>query len=651
MSGIYGPDPTTWTATTIERRIAYWRELWQELVDYRHHFRGLSLKSPHLLLREIADEADDGFRNKHSATYLQGQLCALGNDDPALRADGAAFKVLRQEIEKRRPGHLRALAQSAMVQFTSGSYSCFHCRELKRIILSPHSKDDVSRLIFTSQVLIIELVMLGYSWEYIRSRPSVIMADCKNVGSAVITDYPYEVPLDPYKGPTGEVDEVRYCAAIEAHVSGLTTSDRLERFAKFFRPEHRTTHYIFQIEGLRPDFHDPTREMELGNVTLYSPSARKFLYSDAHSIFNADETFRSEDGAVFINAAVAVSGLAGDDSSGLTKALQDTDRALGFISAYIGGRKPFKPNATSFLRGDEERKAAGGTSHIGNRLIDVLESANLKDAGIYLKQERLDAASALLDASAESRSDIQRRLLLAFRWLRKATESTYPEDMLLFSWVVIETLLGADDAASAMSSNDNSPTRIERAMDLIPAVALRAFRWGLLHSVRDRLVHELESIPPSITFPADLMKAAGLIRKPYTSYSLTEMLPHLPRLREHLKGQRLDDWLRHAEEFYSTPKFAARVYEERLRSITEQVVLIYRLRNRIVHSAHYEHPFLPYYARAAEGLAETATLAVFDAFVENREAVVSEVLLRRYSETQILLERLKGGEKVDLLAD
>lgn len=651
MPFINGPGPPEWTARTIEHRVAYWRELWQELVDFRHGFRGLSLKSPHLLLREIADEADDGFRNKDSAKYLKSQLYALVEEDPALRADGAAFKVLRQELEKRRPGHLRALARSAMVQFIRGSYSCFHCEELKRIILTPRPKDGASTLIFTSQVLIIELVMLGYSWDYIRSRPSVITAGCRNMGSAVVTDYPCEVPIDPYKEPNGEVDVVRYNEAVEAHVSGLTTSDRLERFARFFQPEHRTTYYIFQVEGLRPDFQDPSREMELGNVTLYSPSARKFLYPNADSILNADEKFRAEDGAVFINAAVAVSSLAGDDGSGLTKALQDTDRALGFISAYIGGGKPFKPNAASFLRGDDEKKVAESTSYFGNRMSDVMESANLKDAGIYLKQERLDAASALLDESAESRSDIQRRLLLAFRWLRKATESAYLEDRLLFSWVVIETLLGADDAASAMSSEDDSPTRIERAMDLIPAVALRGFRWSQLSFVHDRLVNELKSSSPSITFPEDLKEAAGLVWKPYTSYSLAKMRPHIPKLREHLKGQRLDDWLRHAEEFYSTPKIAARVYEDRLKSIKEQVVLIYRLRNRIVHSAHYEHPFLSYYARAAEGLAETATLAVFDAFVDNRNAVVSEVLLRCYSETQILIERLNRGETVDLLAD
>ena len=447
MSGIYGPDPTAWTATTIERRVAYWRELWQELVDYRHHFRGLSLKSPHLLLREIADEADDGFRNKHSSKYLKNQLGALANEDPALRADGAAFSVLRRELEQKRPGHLRALAESAMVLFTSGRYSRFHCGELKRIILAPLNKDGASTLIFTSQVLIIELVMLGYSWDYIRSRPSVIMAGYRNMGSAIITDYPHAVPVDPYKGPNGEVDVVRYCEAVAAYLSGLTTSDRLERFSKFFQPEQRTTYYVFPVEGLRPDFDDPSREMALGNVTLYCPLARKFLHPDAHSIFDTDETFGSENGAVFINAAVAVSGLAGDDRSGLARAIHDTDRALGFISAYIGGKKPFKPNAASFLIGDEERRAAGVTTHFGDRRIDVSESANLKDAGIYLKQERLDAASALLDASSESRSDIQRRLLLAFRWLRKATESTYPEDMLLFSWVVIETLLGADDAA------------------------------------------------------------------------------------------------------------------------------------------------------------------------------------------------------------
>jgi hypothetical protein len=650
MSELAGPDPTAWGAKSTESRLEYWRELWEDLVTFRDHFRGLSVKNPHVLLHELLCELEDGFRNKHSFQFLKTELHGLVSADPAIRADPSAFRLLLQELDKKRRGHLRAICENALKYFTTGGYSRFHCGELTRILLEPAKRDGYGNLLFTSETLIVELIELGYSWTFIGEIPSAILAMYSKTEVFVDTKYPYELAIDPFRQKDGTFDRVGYFAALEGVLQSLTPADRLTRFAKYFSPVRNRSYYIFQVEGLRPDYQDPGHELDIGNVTLYWPHNRNFLEPSEMPIGKEDEAFGLGPESAFISAAVSVERLVCDREAGLEMALQDAERAIDLVNAYVASKKPYRINRDSYLVGDDKKRTMGSTFSFSDGRLRFAESANLKDVKLDLKEGRLAAAAAIQRSMVDTRCDTEKRLVWGFRWLRKAEEATRPEDALLFSWVVIETLLGSEDPALAVSPDDK-PTQVERAMDFLPAVSLQYFRWAVLRMIRARLIQAVQSIPEQAEFPPELEKEAGLEIIPYRTYNLRQLLQVIPQLRTHLSGRRLDDWLIHAERFFSEPKFAAETYERRLRSLRDQVAVIYRLRNRIVHSANYEHPFMSYHAEQAQHLAESTLKTIFNAYSQNRDSTVSDVLDHVLTDIQLLIERLKAGEKLDLLAD
>jgi hypothetical protein len=650
MSELPGPEPAAWAAKTADGRLEYWRELWEDLVTFRNHFRGLSAKNPHVLLREILCEIEDGFPNKHSFQFLQKELNDFVKADPALRADPSAFQLLLQEFAKRRRGHLRAICDAALRPFTMGEYSRFHCKELERILLEPKPRDGYSNLLFTSETLIVELVGLGYSWPFIAAMPSAILAGYRKIGGHVDATYPHELSSELFRQQDGALDRAGYEAALERMLENLTPADRLARFAKYFSPRRDKSYYVFQVEGLRPDYQDPDHELDIGNVTLYWPYNRKFLAASEGPLGDADEAFGLPQDSAFINAAVSVDRLACDREAGLEMAVQDAERAIDLVSAYIAGPRPYRINRDSYRIGDDAKRLAGSTFYFPSDQLRFAESTNLKDVKLSLRDERLTAAAAIQSSMVDTRCDTEKRLVWGFRWLRKAEEATRSEDTLLFSWVVIETLLGSDDPGFAISA-DGKPSQVGRAMEIIPAVDVKYLRWAVLRVLRARLRQAVHSVPRQTELPPALSSEAGLDMIPYQTYNLGRFLQVIPQLRVHLSGRRLDDWLAHAQRFFSDPKFAAEAYERRLRTLRDQVALIYRLRNRIVHSANYEHPFMSYHADQARHLAEAALKTVFDAYSRNTESTVSDVLARVLTDVQLLIERLKAGEKLDLLAD
>lgn len=647
MSELSGPDSATWASWDVTERVNYWHQLWEDLVDWRHDFRGLELRSPHLLVRDLSDEIDAGLRNPHNVRYFQRELDNFIKFDRTLKPFSATLRLLRQQFGKPRLGYFKELCRALLDQFGSWGYAKAQVAELKRIVTNPAKDDGYDGLLRASESLIIELSLKGYSWKFIHALPSNILANYSERGGHIITDFPHDLDDRPFKTSSANFDYFAYNAALKKLLDDLTPGTRIERIAPFLDAAPVTRYFIFQIEGLRPDFQDPAHNLAVGNVSFYWPREHRFLEP---SELEEDETFGADEDCTFINVAVRAIALPRDNESGWTAAVQDAERALDVLRAYIGDRRAFRVRKHQYIVGDDSRKSAGAAHSFAQDLVVYMESANIKDAKITLKDELLRRVSALVEAVPSVRTDIERRLLWSLRWLRKAEEVTNPEDTLLFNWIVLETLAGVGTGTPGTIQNaEEEASPIEFAKEVIPSIVLENLRFEVAHNLHRRLVSDLSAVPRRLTLPEELITRCHLKPAPYSQINLADLVAHLDKLEPHVARSRLADWIAHARQFYSDPSAALKIFERRRNSLSNYLLLIYRLRNRIVHSAHHEHAFLQHYARQAEMLAGSTLRSVLESYALGGRRSVREILLAAHSQVSILAERLKDQEKFDLL--
>jgi hypothetical protein len=87
----------------------------------------------------------------------------------------------------------------------------------------------------------------------------------------------------------------------------------------------------------------------------------------------------------------------------------------------------------------------------------------------------------------------------------------------------------------------------------------------------------------------------------------------------------------------------------RVRATKDELLMLYRLRNRIVHNAHYDNSLLPLWIEKARRYAgNTIRQVLHDLFV-GRERSIESSLLRYHVALARVQERLEKGMSVDFL--
>jgi hypothetical protein len=102
-------------------------------------------------------------------------------------------------------------------------------------------------------------------------------------------------------------------------------------------------------------------------------------------------------------------------------------------------------------------------------------------------------------------------------------------------------------------------------------------------------------------------------------------------------------------KFYNEKKTAQNYIEKYINEIEEDLLLIYRYRNKIVHNAHYDTIILPYYTTKIMNYSGNLIRRILYEKENNRQDSIEEILISLYSKKNILIDKLKNNINVDLL--
>jgi hypothetical protein len=458
----------------------------------------------------------------------------------------------------------------------------------------------------------------------------------------LLTSFPVSLRQDDYYRD-GVFDVDRYNRTLREQIDSLDVTQRIRSLRLYYEAQPRNGYFIFEVEGLKGDC-----EFTIGPVNFYSPQIKRYVRGqDGHS--REIEFFNRTDER-YLNAAVEVTFI--DAQAAQAAAVEKLEKALDLLRFFISITAVLEVRKESYIVADQDgHLIAGGasTSAVTRRWFDSFDF-NLRPIEGIAEGQVNPQIQRTAERIFETDSGIDRRIGDSLHWFRKGIESTRPEDQLISFWIAIETLVGFRPSQSNLILDHGQEERKFRlAQDLISATDLQYFifdvGFNLYHYISDLLQNG------SLTVPLEIVNRCGLKPAPgrEIKIDLRPFVRNLAEFSNYVERKIIKDKCTFTIAFYQQNSDTATTeMRNRIRQTKDEVLLIYRYRNKIVHNARFDTQILPYFARRARSHSERLLKRVIDARAEDGIGSIEEILARVRVRTHRILEGVER-KALDLL--
>lgn len=646
-------NPFLWdgyTVVQVNEKIRYWVDLWETLIDeLGSPASGLDLSNPHLIVRNIIDEiVFNHFQNPDNKAFFKKKLEFFIENDPATKKLFASdLALVRREFGSSRLAYLLQLARAIDQAYSTSNYLDELYSALRSIFTTPSwQQGEPESIAVISQCLIVELLLKGYSLETIKGFPAKLFD--RTTGLHFFHGFPTNINESDYV-KDGQLDIVAYRAAVQASVDAASIEERLAFFRTLFSPKPKPVYMIYQIEGLKGDDLDIT----VGNVNLYSPKKKRYVKTvpGGQDNYRQEELFACSLDACFANAAVHVQDI--DTAASERLAVSAIEKALDLFRTFVSSDVAFKVMSHQFIRVSPEGEYWGSGQRGRSRTDPAYKhfrSVDLAELSKYaFANEFLDSAGRILFERAGW--DVGQKMAYSLHWYRKAEESETPEDRLLGYWIVLENIVAVEKSDHNVLLPDNKKeTKFSLISELVPPIEASLFLANAAGNLYQKLVRLMTSSTngrPHLTLPEGVTKNAML--NPGSTVNLPTFVERLQEVADAIDRKTIKDSVLAVRRFYTNVQFAKDEISRRVQNVKDDLLLIYRLRNLIVHNAHHEHEnvIVPYYVDRIRSYAGNTLRQVLNDVCTGRERSVEQSLMRYHVTLSRIREKLEKNVAVD----
>ncbi|MFY9224225.1 MAG: hypothetical protein WAQ98_16255 [Blastocatellia bacterium] len=639
---------------TISEKIQYWGELWEDLVEnFEKGFFGLKLNSPHLLILDIIEEFSyQGTINKDNKNLLQCEVDRLIKVDPVIQNEFKAdFQLIRKYMGSGEHFLLVHCCKDILKNFTSGMYfkALFgYLRELLKIdTISP---DEEESLKLINQHMIVDFMIKGFHLNTIKDIPSKLFDKYRIIGAYVSTSYPHNTDANNFVD--GDVfDRSAYNTAVRDLIDNLTVSERIEQLLVIYLKPISQATFIFHLAN--PDIKS-NEDFRVGEVDIYSPIRKQFLTPEVinnvgeQPLDPSEEFFGISRDRGILNIAVSIPYV--DVLAGKEVALELMEKALNFFHFKFSSYAIPVINKQRFIMVDYTQPYVhtSYSSSINYNPINI----DSRLLNTIISESSRNKADSLI-RNHNSLSVTQQKIMNALRWFNKAEKANNYEDKLLNYWIVIESLIPT--SLECILPNDARKSDINLIKEILPSHhifhLINKLGWFVHDVIRQKRWNNKLDISDSV--------AEQIINEVcHVSYELYEVMsikPFIQRINEFenaINDRLVKSKIAFVKEIYQNPNPKAwlKTINKINTEIKNEITLIYRLRNKIVHDAHYHSDIIPSYALIAKKHATNLLSAIFQEY-DPKDATKSleDIIMASYIKSKRIIERVERNLPVDLL--
>lgn len=588
----------------VNSALIYWADYWKEKSELFGHLEyGSRFENPRTLLRLIQDEINFNglektemkqFFSERVKYYLMNTFCL----DSKLQV---AFDILKGAIPSQPSDYVYTVAHETEKEMDNGGYFRFLVTTLKTMLVNNES--DLSKIKRVCDILIIEFILAGYKIEYVKNVPRKVMAFYAEISEGIVsTDFPHRVDYSQYKVHETEYGNKKYFEQVKAEINALTISDRIEAINSLYFKEEESITLIFQLRGIRGEVGD----FKFDNVHIYSPKAFSYI-TDKNSIVRNSDAFSDLAHNSVTPANIAVTLSSRDPESSKMLAVSKAREVLNLFRFYLSSDVELSVNSLSCHAVDSQGRVCWQSSHSNPKEDSWMwsfHSIEVNDLSIMKNNGKDVFENFYRDLKGQQISLFaQEQVTHALHFFAKGMQSELPEDRLVNFWVCLEKLVA--DKKTLFSLNRS---KFDLISILLPPVMLNRYltnkAWTCFYFMRGLygssqgsrkllpLTKELATKVQFETVKGDTIHLIGFVD------NLNEILGSAER---EIIREKISD----LQGFYFDNKKSIDIFDKVHKGIRDDLLLIYRLRNKIVHDAHFDQVSIDIWANRLESYAKS----------------------------------------------
>ena len=536
-----------------------------------------SLISPHFLVNEIIIELNinekdnskhlDYFKdtaNTQKSFYFlfTPELCAL-------------WDMLIKKLQNPNKDILLKIANDIQSIFMTDDFLSYLEDKTKNIIFDKKDKNKIQKCAI---VIIFEFIYRQFEIKTISTLCDKVFSSYNEIdypdGKHFITSYPYKsIITDPKK----------YNQIVKEEVINLQLIDRFQRIFELLKQPEKTIYIVFYVKGLHL-----SQEETFENITFYNPLIKK----KCNGVISDQELFHDANYEIGSNAIVKIS--CKDSLFGVNIAKKQVSNICDYLRLIYKTEANYEIHSNEYLICDEKLNVI--STSIGNNSnpffdlnIDIIQNNNKEDISVIYK--RLYANISTSDSKIINDT---------LHFYRKGIETSNQEEQLLNLWISLENLFSG--VSIIFSKNNEDRTKFSKICDCLINHFIFRYFYSCGWSLYDKFNYYFTSVNvvnsrsiSRIVLPDDACKIINNMIAPGKRFSLFDFINLLSSYDTCTDNNVFNEELIKTVEFYKDNKKFINTINSIEATIKNELLMIYRQRNQIVHKASYDNSLLDYY--------------------------------------------------------
>ena len=609
------------TNTPLKFWLKYWDHRIKELCDLDDY--GIQLNSPHFLLSEIISEIEhNDFANRDNRSLFKELLGRI------LKLDCAFSELYKVETGvalknwDNSPLVVKTILEKILLSMNEHHYLNRIADKLQSILeikqeLNENCKDEIC---LYTDLFIQEIVCLGVNIEDVSAlikEDNVLISDLSNV--VLCGDSFYELQRKDF------VSDEEYHKAVSVRYKSRSAKEYISNILTHFHKEAKNGHVILRLLGVKGSisyhFHD---------VHLYSIDRATYLPEDSLN------EIEKPDSSKYVNIAVAVKHRFLNTSINYAK--QRVESLLDYLSFNIRSKDKLSISK-QFAAIVVDGQVCGSHHSVEDDVNHMRQHRDLMAFDLTPYGDNINDWLKEFTENSDISNNTFKEISKSTHWYRKAKCATKFEDKLLYSWIALESILKVSNSI-LVNINPKDSSIINVAKVICSSVMARNKFYSYANNMYTHLVMTTQQFNNYYGFTSKTIESAKLNIQPGDKIELTKFFVELPRLIAEINDEIFKRDLIALQSFYEDKKCIIDFKS----LVSDDVTLIYRLRNMIVHNAVCPEFIIKLYAYKAQYISGSLIQAV--RYHYNKHGMdIGNTLLKIYSEYQILESNISSEIK------
>lgn len=606
----------------------YWKHYWSHCIEKLTDKDNVSFKivGPRMLLRDLVDELEGhGLSNTENISFFRRQLSSLDKTDEVFHTlCHPIVACLQQRLgDKVNSESSIILCRKILDTLVEKRYFTILVDWLAKTIdkTTNNDYDGRQKINEITHLVIAEFVAEGFVFDEIKRFATDIPGVAMAQGGVVMAAPPEFDMLKEADFTTHE----EYYHAVSEFIKNRDVYKCLDILKQQYYADPQEAYFIVRLNGLKGLIND-----YIGDINIYSPKKKRYITTE-YSFSNVESIHEERD---WVNAAIPIDFISIDQAKVYAKA--KLEEVLDIMMLTYRTKSPITIATNIYAVVVDGREISMSISVKGNdpqmasrdemmRYLDALDLTDVNgDDFKFLsdKHQVLEVGQGLL----------KRRLKNAAHWYAKAVATDKDVDVLLYSWFAIEGLLKVDDKIKAeMADKNKDMNSLKVIQEFVTSIICKGYYFSYLRDTYRNFLYLTNEFHNYYDIDDVVIIQAGLNLKAGDHYRDSDFLNALSAIIGCINDDIVKDELSQLGAFYES--------EEGIRQkaiqICDDLLMIYRLRNMIVHNAALSCVNISFYAREAMFIAQRVIRYVIDKAGGNK--TIDEIVLGAKLNYQVFL--------------